>query len=203
MATDSVPTSEIDWGPPGDDEEGDSRRRIVALPLVLLVAAGAVLVLSGGATAHTSFTANDVAITSNGGSVQSLTVAPTGDVHYQGLETPPSSVDVVVEVQGGSAGSWETIGSKSLSASGLEGNVSFDFNTIDLMSQSSMTQSDFRSSDGVTSSTDVEIRVTATLVGAGPSGSDVTAASQDTFTVTVENVPAGGNVGGNANTGGN
>lgn len=203
MATDSVPTSEIDWGPPGDDEEGDSRRRIVVLPLVLLVATGAVLVLTGGATAHTSFTANDVAITSNGGNVQSLTVAPTGDVHYQGLEQPPSDVYVVVDVKKSSASTWETLDNKTISASGLEGNASFDFATIDLLAQSSMTQSDFRSSDGTTSSTDVDIRVTATLVGAGPSGSDVTAASQATFTVTVENIPAGGNVGGQANTGGN
>lgn len=198
-----LPDDEIDWGPPDEERTRDRRHRLLIVALVLLTGTSAILLVSGDATAHTTFTAGDVAVTSNGGNLKSLTIAPSGDIHYQGLEAAPSSVDVVVEIKQSSSSSWETIGSKSLSASGLAGNVSYSFSTIDVLAQSSLQRSDFRASDGTTSTTDLDIRVTATLVGAGPNGDDVTASAAKTFAVSVTNVPAGGDVGGQANTGGN
>jgi hypothetical protein len=176
--------------------------RLPALLGVVLAASVAALLLSGGAMADATFTANDVSVTSNGGNLQSLTAAPSGHIHYDGLEQAPSSVEIVVDVKRSGASSWETVDSKSISATGQAGNVSFDFTTIDLLAASSLKRSDFKSSDGSTASTDVDIRVTATLVGAGPDGDDVTTDAQQTFTVAVENIPAGGSIGGAANTGG-
>ena len=203
MSNERLPNSEFDWGPPDSESKGIRRGWVVAAVCVLVVMAGTLAFTIGSASAHADFTANDVAITSNGGNVKSLTVAPTGDIHYQGLEAAPSSVDVVVEIKQSSGSSWETLDSKSVSASGLEGNVTFDFSTIDVLAASSLGQQDFRSNDGQTSTTDLDVRVTATLVGAGPNGDDVTTAATQTFTVSVENIPAGGNVGGKANTNGN
>ncbi|MFC6872596.1 hypothetical protein [Halobellus marinus] len=203
MSNQSLPDNEFDWGPPPSKSDGNRRGWIVATVIILTVTTGMLVFTIGGASAHTDFAANDVAITSNGGNVKSLTVTPTGDVHYEGLETAPSSVDVVVEIKRSSSSSWDTLDQKSLSASGQEGEVGYNFSTIDVLSESSLTRADFKSSDGQTSTTDLDIRVTATLVGAGSNGNDVTAAATETFTVSVENIPAGGNVGGKANTNGN
>lgn len=203
MSNERLPNSEFDWGPPTTESDGNRRGWVVAAVFILIVTTGMMVFTIGSASAHTDFTANDVAITSNGGNVKSLTLAPTGDVHYEGLEAPPSSVDVVVEIKKSSSSSWDTLDSKSVSASGQEGNVSYDFSTIDVLAASSLKQPDLTSKDGKTATTDLDIRVTATLVGAGPNGDDVTSAATQTFTVSVENVPAGGNVGGKANTNGN
>lgn len=170
---------------------------VLALVALLFLTLGA-----GPVVAHTSFTASDVSFTSNSGQLTSLTVAPEGDVHYNGLESPPSSVDIAVMVRLNSSSTWETVDSKSVSASGLEGSVNYSFAEINLLSQSSMTSSDFRAADGSTSTTTVDIQIEATLVGAGPGGGDVVATSGDTYTVTVTNEAAGGQVGGQANTGG-
>lgn len=203
MSNERLPDSEFDWGPPTGESGRNRWGWAVAAVCILVVTTGMLVFTMGSASAHTDFTANDVAITSNGGNVKSLTVAPTGDIHYEGLEAAPSSVDVVVEIKESSSSSWETLDSKSTSASGLEGNVSFDFSTIDVLASSSLGNPDFKSSDGQTATTDLDIRVTATLVGAGPNGDDVTTVTTQTFTVSVENIPAGGNVGGKANTNGN
>lgn len=203
MSNERLPNSEFDWGPPTTESDRNRWRWLVTAVLVLIVTTGMVVFTAGGASAHTDFTANDVAITSNAGNVKSLTVTPTGDIHYEGLEAEPDSVDVVVEVKKSSSSSWDTLDSKSVSASGLEGNVSYDFSTTDVLKQSSLKQSDLRSKDGETATTDLDIRVTATLVGAGPNGDNVTTVATETFAVEVENVPAGGNVGGAANTNGN
>lgn len=170
---------------------------VLALVALLFLTLGA-----GPVVAHTSFTASDVSFTSNSGQLTSLTVAPEGDVHYNGLESPPSSVDIAVMVRLNSSSAWETVDSKSVSASGLEGSVNYSFAEINLLSQSSMASSDFRAADGSTSTTTVDIQIEATLVGAGPGGGDVVATSGDTYTVTVTNEAAGGQVGGQANTGG-
>jgi hypothetical protein len=166
MSNERLPDNEFDWGPPPREADGKRRGWLVAAVFLLIVTTALAFAM-GGASAHTEFTANDVTITSNGGNVKSLTVAPTGDLHYEGLEANPSSIDVVVEIKKSSSSSWNTLDSKSLSASGLEGNVSYDFSTVDVLGESSLKQSDFKSSDGQTSTTDLDIRVTATLVGAG------------------------------------
>lgn len=169
----------------------------VSLLAILLIG-----VVPQGAVAHTAFTAGDVSMTTNSGRVTSLTIAPEGDVHYNGLEAVPSSIDVVVSTRLNSSSSWETVGSQSLAGDGLEGAVNYSFAEIDLLSATSMKSSDFAASDGTTSSTDVDVRVEVRLVGAGPGGNNVTATSMDTMAVTVTNEQAGAGVGGTANSGG-
>jgi hypothetical protein len=195
-------TKEIEWGPPDEKQKNNRNYKFVGIAVALIMVMGALAFVAGNTAAHTSFSADDVAITTNGGSLTSLTVAPTGDVHYSGLEAEPSSVDVVVEIKKASDSSWDTLESKSVSATGLEGSVEYDFSSIDVLAGSSLKRQEFKASDGATSTTDVDIRVTATLVGAGPNGNDVTATSTNTFTVSVENIPAGGGVGGKAGTNG-
>lgn len=161
------------------------------------------LALSVGQTAaHATFTAGDVALTGNAGHLTSLTVTPSGDVHYSGLESPPSSVDVVVQVRLNSSSTWETVATTSVSASGLQGTANFSFAQINLLTTSSLKASDFKAADGSTSSTTVDIRVRATLVGAGPGGTDVVATAADSFVVSVTNEPATASAGGKANTAG-
>lgn len=179
----------------------DRSYKTYSIIVVALLAVALATLWPGSAVAHTSFSADDVSVESNNGVITELTVAPAGDVHYSGLEQTPERLDLVVSVKH-SDGSWEQIGAKNRSASGLEGTVDYDFDTIDVLKQSSLTVADLRSPDGESSSTDVTIRVEATLVGSGPSGTDVTSTAADTFTVTVTNAPAGANVGGSANTNG-
>lgn len=172
------------------------------LAMVVLLATSAGLFGAGSAVAVTDFTAEDVHVVSDGGVVTSLTVAPTGTITYDGLEAEPSTVTVAVMVRLPD-GQWETVATKNLSASGREGSVQYDFSTVDLFRQSSLSTADIaRPSDGANATTTVEVRVAATLVGAGPNGTDVEAAASDSFDVVVENSPAGAAVGGRANTGG-
>lgn len=160
------------------------------------------------AGAQTSqFTAGDATVQTNSGMLKQITVAPNGDVEYYGFEQEPDNVTIQVEAKPAGASSWEQVHSAELisdgSGLGLEGNISYDVSTIDLLAQTSMKKQDFRPTDGKTSETDVQVRVTVTFAGAGPNGDNVQTTSQDTFTVIVENIAAGGNVGGNANTNAN
>ena len=186
-------------------DEGESRLRRAARPLAVAGIVAVLLVtatvsMTGGVAAQTTFTANDVTTTTPSGHLKSVSVAPNGTVEYAGLESQPSSVDVAVQVRK-QGGTWQTVSTKSLSASGLAGNVSYDFATLDLLQTTSLQKGDFPTApDGGDASTTLEVRVNATLVGAGPSGSDVTASSSDSFTVTVHNRKAGGGVTGRANT---
>lgn len=161
------------------------------------------LALSASPTAaHATFTAGDLALTGNAGHLTALTVAPSGDVHYRGLESPPTSVDVEVQVRLNRSSTWETVATTSVSASGRQGTANFSFAQINLLTTSSLQASDFRAADGSTSSTAVDIRVHATLVGAGPGGADVVATAADSFVVSVTNEPATAGAGGQANTAG-
>lgn len=201
----TTPRAEFNWVSTGTTQskhESNGSRKIAGIVLVILLAAGMMSFFSASAVAHTTFTAGDVATTSNNGVLTSLTVAPEGDIHYNGLEQPPSRIDLVVSIKQ-SGGSWEQIETKTLTASGLEGTVPFNFDNIDVLKQSSLTAADFRAADGETATTELTIQVGATLVGAGPTGSDVTTTGTDTFTVTVTNEAAGATVGGEANTNGN
>lgn len=200
----------FEWRPlEGDSETTDnsrpdrSRRGIVRPAVSTIMVALLALLLVGmapqGAVAHTTFTAGDVNLTTNSGRVTSLTVAPGGDVHYDGLEAVPSSVDVEVSARLSGDSTWEAVTSQSVSASGLEGTANYSFAEVSLLTTTSMTTSDFAAADGATETTDVELRVRVTLVGAGPGGGDVNASSMDTFSVTVTNQAAGAGVGGKGN----
>lgn len=180
-----------------------SRPRIFAVSLTLVLLLSMIFGFSGGAVADTNFTATNVNVTSHSGKLKTLEVAPTGHVHYQGFEQVASSATVAVSVKKSSDSSWEQIDSKTISPSGLSGNVSYDFATIDVLGSSSLTKQDFEAADGDTKSTNVDLRVSVTFADAGPGGTAVTSSSMDTFTVNVTNIAAGSGVGGRANTNGN
>ncbi|MEA5388550.1 hypothetical protein VB779_16950 [Haloarculaceae archaeon H-GB11] len=174
---------------------------VVALGVVVaaLAAAASVGLLAGTAHAQTTFSANDVSVTGNTGQLQSLMVAPSGTVQYSGLESAPSGATVTVSVKLPSDSSWERVGSKSMSTSGLDGTVQYDFDRIDVIDAASISRGQFGAPDGQSDTTTVEIRVEAVLAGAGPDGADVTATATDDLKVTVSNVAAGAQAGGQAN----
>lgn len=193
----------LDRTEPGEERQ----RRGIAIPVVgaLLLALLAVLlvgVVPQTTLAHTAFAAEDVSLSTNSGRLTSLTVAPEGDVHYDGLEAEPSSIDIVVEARLNSSAAWETVATESVAGDGLEGSVNYSFAEANLLSGTSLSQSDFAAADGSTETTDVDLRVQVTLLGAGPEGSDVTATATDTMTVSITNEPAGAGVGGQANSDG-
>lgn len=176
-------------------------RSVISLIVALVVALTATMVMSGGAAAHTTFTADDVTVTSNNGQIMALTVAPAGDIHYWGLESA-GDVNIAVETRQ-SGGTWEQVAEQNQSVSSLEGSLEYSFSTIDLLAESSISRVDFNANrDGGTSTNDIEIRVRATFIGAGDNGADIVTTTSDSFTVTVDNVGAGLNGGGNANTNG-
>ncbi|RLM94817.1 hypothetical protein D3D02_02210 [Halobellus sp. Atlit-38R] len=197
-------SGEFEWRSVPDSNSGSERGHLTLVAFVAVTVVFGSLgmaFMSAPASASTSFTANDVSATTANGKLNELTVAPNGTVSYSGLEQEPSGVTVTVEVKGGSASDWKEISSKSHSATGLSGEVSYDFSETRLLQDTSMKPSDFRATDGSSGSTDVQIRVTAVVEDAGPNGDDVTTTSTNTFAVTVENKKAGAGVGGKANTG--
>lgn len=184
---------------------GDRRRGTGAgVGIIALLAAvgllASVAFLPGGATAQASFTADDVNVASNAGVVTSLTVAPAGEITYDGLERPPNETTVVVSVRVAD-GSWERVGNETLDVSTQQGSTSFDFPTIDVFAETSTTPADFRPSDGSRKQVDMDVRLRVTLADAGPGGDDVTATVSDTSTVTVTNEAATAGASGKANTG--
>lgn len=193
---------DIDWGPREDPSNDTSRRRVFGV-LVSVALLTAFFAMSGGATAQTTFDAKNVQVTSDNGQLQSLTVAPNGTVEYSGLEKNISSITVSVSIKKSSSGSWQQLDSQSVSATGYSGTAKYSFGTIDVMQNSGLSKSDFHSKDGNTATTDLVVRISVTMQGAGAGGADVTSNETDTFTVSVENLPANGNVGGTANTNGN
>lgn len=198
-------SADLEWVAVGQSEResgsGRSPRRFALVALVTAFLVATAGPMFAGSTVAASFTASDVEVTSNNGHLESLTVAPNGTVTYDGLENEPADVVLAIEVES-SDGTWDTVETQSLSATGLEGSVSYDFTAIDLIDNSALEETDFHATPGSTTDTTVNLRMNATLVGAGPNSSDVHATASDTFTVSVTNQPASGGVGGSANTNG-
>jgi hypothetical protein len=169
--------------------------------ITVVVAAGLLVVLAtmtGPTSAHASFTADNISVTSNAGQLIDLKMSPEGDVHYDGLESSPSRIEIAVQVQG-SGGNWETIDSKSVSATGLEGQVDYSFAQIDVLDHSSLSPGDFRAGDGASTTTDIDVRTSVVLVGSGSGGSNVTTSATDVLTITITNQAAEARTGGTAN----
>ena len=177
--------------------------------ILAMVAAAAVLGASTttvGASAETSFTADNVeTLTTHNGMIQEVTVAPAGEIDYYGLESEPDEATVEVQVRSDGTDGWETVDSTTVGSEdtlGYAGTVEYGFDTIDLFDSSSLNRADLRAPNGETVETEIDIRVSVTFEESGTDGADVTDSSQDTFTVTVENIQSGADVGGNANTDG-
>ena len=204
--TGPISSDEFEW------EHVKSTRPHLRVGVTILVLIGLLMMVTlipaGGAGAQTDeFHAHNVTVQTNSGNLQEVTVAPGGTVEYWGFEQEPDNVTAQVEVQSSGTGGWTQIQSTELVANGsgmgLEGNLTYDLAQSDILTQTSLTKQDFKASDGDMSETTVDVRVTVTFAGAGPSGSDVDTSSQAPCTVTVENIAAGGGVGGAVNTNAN
>lgn len=180
-----------------------SRQRMSAVGISLIVVMSMILAFTGGATANTTFTATNVDVTSNGGNLKSLTVAPAGNITYDGFDHKADKVVIEVQIEE-SDGNWTTVATEEKNPTKLQGNVSYDFTTIDVISTTDWKKTDFKAKDdGSTNTTNMNVRVTANFVNATNSGANVTSSASDTFDVTVTNEQATSGIGGNANTGGN
>ncbi|MFB6106488.1 MAG: hypothetical protein ABEJ70_05910 [Halobacteriaceae archaeon] len=207
--TDTIPDggtgTEFDWV---TVEERDRQRvpwRALWVLAVMLVAGllASTLVLSGGANAQISatFSASDVSVTGHAGKLSSLTVGPNVSVSYTGLESPGNDVEMRVYVKNSSSSSYTQIASKTVTSSGYAGTVSHNFSQTSVLNAANLDATDFRATEGQSTSVDVDVKANATIVGAGPGGSDVNTSTQTrTFTVTVHNKPISTGVGGSANT---
>lgn len=180
-----------------------TKPRVFAIGMSLILLLSMSLALTGGATANTTFSATNVAVSSNGGNLQSLTVAPTGNITFEGFDHDADKVIIDVNVED-TDGNWTTVATMEKTPSGQSGTVSYDFSTIDVIAQTNWSKNDFKAvQDGSSSTTTMNVQVSATFVNATNSGDNVTSNASDTFDVTVTNEPAGAGVGGNANTAGN
>jgi hypothetical protein len=171
-------TGSVNRYPSGDDptanDATDRRRGRVpglALPVagtvfIALLGLLLVAVLPQATLAHTAFSAEDVRLSTNSGRLTSLTVAPAGDIHYDGLEAEPSSIYITVSARLSGTPSWEPVATGSVDGTGLHGTANYSVTEINLLSATSMSSSDFAAADGATASTDVEVRVQVALVGA-------------------------------------
>lgn len=203
---------EFDWIDVGTTHSNGRRfnnfGRVASVGAIVLIASVLVtsVFLTGGVTAATSFTAEDVGpIETQNGLVDSLTVEPEGEVWYEGLEEEPDHIHLAVQVRSDDTDGWETVGEQTVGETeelGHEGEVTFSFETLELFDESSLTPQDFRAGPGQEETTGVEVQLVATFPDADADGDDLVVTEQDEYAVTVVNVAAGGGIGGDANTGG-
>ncbi len=183
-----------------------SRRSVVKSALGVTVAAGtglgAIATTSSPATAA-SLNAANVDVTSNDGSLSTLTIAPDVTVTWSGQESGISNIDYVWNVSTGNNSGQIDSTSQSITGSPTSGDTNKVFPSIDLLQV--LSASNFGGApDGETSSgTDVTVSLKATLKDTN--GNIVT--SKDplltaTFTVSVTNQASTTGGSGTANTSG-
>lgn len=177
------------------------RKTVLVVAFLVPMIAASSFLFAGGAAAAVDFTAENVDASSHNGDILTLTAAPSGTITYEGFEYGASTVTVDLMVQQPD-GTWTTIDSTNVTASGMAGTVSYDFSAISILDNSGWTKSDFEPIDGETKTTSLSIRVIATFHGVDVGQSDFTTSDTATFDVTVENVAVGGGVGGVGNTNG-
>jgi hypothetical protein len=183
-----------------------SRRSVVKSALGVTVAAGtglgAIATTSSPATAA-SLNAANVDVTSNDGSLSTLTIAPDVTVTWSGQESGISNIDYVWNVSTGNNSGQIDSTSQSITGSPTSGDTNKVFPSIDLLQV--LSAGNFGGApDGETSSgTDVTVSLKATLKDTN--GNIVT--SKDplltaTFTVSVTNQASTTGGSGTANTSG-
>lgn len=194
-----------------------SRRRAIAAGggIVGASLAGGIglrLVDRAAASADVTFTAGNVSVTTADGSVDAVTVAPTGLASWQGLEAPPkrAAYELVVATdeslgnEGDSRASTIAESNPSLGGTtGRSGEIDVELTQYDLLEDGSYEEdgypgdgtapfdaSDFAAADGETRETQVFLELTVELYG-NSDDSPLAAASDETFfIVTVENAEA-------------
>jgi hypothetical protein len=176
-------------------------RSIVRTTLVVLVIFGFLIgAFQTQPVAAASFSARDVSVDSRSGRLDSLTVAPTGTVTYEGLDQPPVATTVAVQLRIG--GSWETIGSQSIVVDDLQGSIDYSFAPIDVLDQTSksLIAKDFSAkAPQKPAITTLNIRIQVTFAGVFRTGGDLVTTTGDTFDVVVSKTggpPGGGPPGG-------
>lgn len=175
----------------------------------IAVAGGGVTLLaaeSEPAVAATGLSAADVNVSTNDGSLNTLTLEPDVDVSWDGQETKVSEVQYTwsasTSFNSGTLGTF----SKSVTTPGKNGSVFKSFSRINMLGRNSgpLTASNFESStDGGSNSTDVTITLDVTLKDEG--GSTITTKNDilsATYSVTVSNKTSTVSSSGTANTGG-
>lgn len=195
-----------------------SRRRAIAAGggIVGASLAGGIglrLVDRAAASADVAFTAGDVDITTADGSIDAVTVAPSGSASWQGLEAPPKraayelvvATDESLENEGDSRASTIAESDPSLGGTaGRSGEIDVELTQYDLLENGSYEKGGYRgggtapfdasdfeaSADGSRSRTTVHLELTVELYGSTDDSPLVTASDETSFTVTVENAGA-------------
>lgn len=196
-----------------DDRAIDLSRRSVgkligsAVTAGGVAASGLVFLSESAVAATTSLSASNVSISSDAGQLQTLTVQPSMDYEWNGLDNSPERIDFYVEARlpdsSGGASSFEEIGTEgetiSSDSSASSSAKSYPFqNTVSIFNHSAIESQDFEESgDGWTKETTVGIRVRTVLTDTA--GTTYTDTPQASFTVTLTNEEGTVNGGGNAN----
>jgi hypothetical protein len=190
-------------------------RRTIAKYIGLIASGGAaaglgVTVASRPAFAlsEVSFSASDVSKSSNSGKLQSLTVLPSVDYSWDGLDQEPLDLSVTVKATlANDSNGYKTIASETTSLSGgTQGSGSFTFSqSYGLLANTYLEDDDFEPANSgksaTTETTDVDLQLAGTLLNSSGDAlySDTATA---TYTVSLTNEGAAVSVGGSAGTGG-
>jgi len=166
------------------------KRKATALAAVMILATLAFGFTAGGATAQvTNFGMTGDSVTSDDGSLDTLSLSAQHSYSYNGLDTEAVSVAMTIQVQD-PGGSWSTIAQTNTDVSGFAGTASSSTQANDVLANSEWTTDDFAATtDGSSKSTDLTFRYTVRVYdGPGGSGTQLAMDSDTTqATVTVTN----------------
>lgn len=189
-----------------------NRRTVLRGAGATLGAAGSVAAFSVYGTQNAiaaSFTASNVSISSNDGTVTTLEIAPSVTTEWNGQETDVATIEYTWSVSTNST-SKSTVGktpfAKAVSTPAKDGSEEDSFNTISLLSANggTLSASNFESStDDSSNDTTVNIYCDITLKD---SGDNIISSKTDilntSYTVSVTNETSSVSTSGNANTSG-
>ena len=181
-----------------NDERSFSRRRAIAL--LFGVGIGSYLLGSAfiGTTVAATLSIDNDSVTTDNGSISGLTLTVNSEVTWDGAETDPG--DTTVELQVKHSDSWETIDTHTANLTGLAGTHTHEFNSVDILGNSSWKKNDFKASgDGSSLETNIDARLSVETSNDidGDGSPESFTSNTDTFTVTVNNEQNNNNAGGN------
>lgn len=191
------------WNPLStEDGLASLARPLAVVAVAVLVAIGLATVAAPG-TLAASFTASDVAISTNDGQISSVTVQPDFDASWSNLDTGVDNVGYTIEVSDDGS-NWESLVIATVDCSNpnadfscgvtsgtetiYQGNVQYDLLADgDYQSGTSpFSASDFSASEGSTETTTVHLRITLSVDDSNGNLVKETTVTR-TFDVTVTN----------------
>ncbi|WP_327051315.1 hypothetical protein [Halomicrococcus gelatinilyticus] len=177
----------------------DRRRLLGALAGVAAGGTGAAaLAQRTGASTRVRFDAGDVMVTSDDGTLRSLSVAPSGAVSWSGLEKPAGSVTLALYAKLARDREYAALATRRLDAAGLHGETDYAFETLALLDHQGFSAADFAARDGDAKTTPVQLRFEIAV--SAPDGTTLTTDyAVGTFVVTVRNLAETADVSGTAN----